>query len=338
MPNTNINLGRNSEGRTESSIFKNPLALTVDVVSFFIVFIVSLLLVSNTICMKPFERGFFCDDQSLKYPYKDDTISSSLAAVIAIVIFPFVTFFVEPLYAFTRMRYGNISCKDVMKVALKSLYSLILLYMLGIALTQSVVSVMKLWAGRLRPNFFAWCIPEYNATECDVGGGYITDFVCLNNDTKEVDDVKQSFPSGHSSSAVYAFTFVAIYLDIRFRQQLQWRLYMRIIGPSVQTFLVGAGIYICLTRVQDNKHHPTDVIGGAVIGLAICLIMIFGWSRDVFLDMGVRTSEEQPLPMQSYSLQQGNNNGLQNPIMQSNFSVHNAGHDNEVFSVPMPTV
>jgi phosphatidate phosphatase len=35
---------------------------------------------------QPFERGFYCDDESLRYPYKDSTISSAVLYVVGIFI------------------------------------------------------------------------------------------------------------------------------------------------------------------------------------------------------------------------------------------------------------
>jgi len=33
---------------------------------------------------QPYERGFYCDDESLRYPYKDSTISSTVLYVVGI--------------------------------------------------------------------------------------------------------------------------------------------------------------------------------------------------------------------------------------------------------------
>ena len=33
---------------------------------------------------QPYERGFHCDDESLRYPYKDSTISSTVLYVVGI--------------------------------------------------------------------------------------------------------------------------------------------------------------------------------------------------------------------------------------------------------------
>jgi phosphatidate phosphatase len=46
---------------------------------------------------KPYERGFNCDDESIRYPYKDNTISSGLnyaySTTIPIITVEFKFFF-----------------------------------------------------------------------------------------------------------------------------------------------------------------------------------------------------------------------------------------------------
>lgn len=35
--------------------------------------------------LKPFIRGFFCDDQNLMYPYREDSVSTLMAIVVLMV-------------------------------------------------------------------------------------------------------------------------------------------------------------------------------------------------------------------------------------------------------------
>lgn len=35
--------------------------------------------------LKPFVRGFFCDDQNLMYPYREDSVSTLMAIVVLMV-------------------------------------------------------------------------------------------------------------------------------------------------------------------------------------------------------------------------------------------------------------
>jgi len=70
--------------------------------------------------------------------------------------------------------------------------------------------MIKLIIGRLRPNFLAVCRPKVNPflEVCTDGVvGYVVpgrEFECGNEDVKEVDGSRKSFPSGHSSLVFYS--------------------------------------------------------------------------------------------------------------------------------------
>jgi len=36
--------------------------------------------------IRPFQRGFFCDDDSIKYPYKDNTVSWQAVGVVGLLL------------------------------------------------------------------------------------------------------------------------------------------------------------------------------------------------------------------------------------------------------------
>ena len=59
--------------------------ITLDLIS---LLIIGLLILFLWLFVQPYKRGFFCDDLSIRYPYKDSTINSySLAALVLIPVF-----------------------------------------------------------------------------------------------------------------------------------------------------------------------------------------------------------------------------------------------------------
>ena len=34
-------------------------------------------------------------------------------------------------------------------------------------------------------------------------------------------------------------------------------------------------VLVSISRVTDNKHHPTDVLAGALLGLALALLALY---------------------------------------------------------------
>ena len=31
---------------------------------------------------------------------------------------------------------------------------------------------------------------------------------------------------------------------------------------------------VAISRVRDNKHHPSDIVGGALLGITICMVYL----------------------------------------------------------------
>ncbi|XP_033731845.1 phospholipid phosphatase 3-like [Pecten maximus] len=215
--------------------------------------------------IRPYERGFYCDDQSLMYPIVEESIDDGTIIAMSLLIFPAAVIIVELFYAC-----HNGSCSDLsgtLWVYVKNLYRTVGSYLFGGTGTILVVEMLKLFFGRLRPNFIAVCRPNFTAIDCTQG--FIREFHCNETDEEVLADLRKSFPSGHSASAAYGMLFLAVYLQ--FRLLLKW---VRLLRPLLQTLVIILGVFICASRLQDYRHHPGDVIGGAIVGSLGCLLTV----------------------------------------------------------------
>ena len=52
-------------------------------IDFFLIVVPAIVLLILVTTNPTFERGFYCDDESLHYPYHEDTVSAGAAGVIA---------------------------------------------------------------------------------------------------------------------------------------------------------------------------------------------------------------------------------------------------------------
>jgi len=94
-------------------------------------------------------------------------------------------------------------------------------------------------------------------------------------------DARASFFSGHASATLAQTTYLALYL--------RHHVFKRSRGSSVITFwegatyaaLAAASVYVPYTRVDDNRHHPVDVIAGAGVGMAAAAAF-FVWQERRF--------------------------------------------------------
>ncbi|VDL56505.1 unnamed protein product [Hymenolepis diminuta] len=216
----------------------------------------------------PFQRGYFEDDQSLKYPFYDSTVSSiylyTLAPILAILIIVTTELVRAHNYGFS-LKYKNVYLIGF------CIYKFLYILAFGYAVTACFVHVGKIVAGELRPHFFDVCQP---AVLTKTRYGYVTNYTCSGSNQARIDDMRLSFPSGHSAYSMYPAMFIAIYLFYRMPDIS--------IGSALQAFIQVGGItaafYVGLTRITDNKHHPHDVLVGFIIGAAVAVFAVsFGF-------------------------------------------------------------
>jgi membrane-associated phospholipid phosphatase len=100
---------------------------------------------------------------------------------------------------------------------------------LGVAIPGLIANLLKRLIGRGRPDEFA-----------EVGAFFFRNF---SNDWQF-----QSFPSGHSTTAI-ALAFVVGFLR-----------------PRLFPLFFAIGVIVSLSRVPVGMHYPTDVFGGLVVG------------------------------------------------------------------------
>ncbi|KAG5281290.1 hypothetical protein AALO_G00069520 [Alosa alosa] len=212
----------------------------------------------------PFKRGFFCSDESIRYPFRNDTISYQLLAgimvpltIIVIVSGECLSIYLGPIKS--KQSFGNSYGPCV--------YKAVATFLFGAAISQSLTDIAKYTVGRLRPHFLAVCKPLWNTVDCN-SGGYIESFTCT-GDKNLVNESRLSFYSGHSSFSMYCMVFLALYLQARL--QTQWS---RLLRPTVQFFLIASSLYVGLSRVSDYKHHWSDVLTGLLQGAVVALLIV----------------------------------------------------------------
>ncbi|XDV53945.1 hypothetical protein PO909_022336 [Leuciscus waleckii] len=131
---------------------------------------------------KTFKRGFFCNDDSIKYPYKEDTISYQLVGGVMIPITVISMIIGECLSVYLN----RIKSKSFCNSYVACIYKAIGTFVFGAAMSQSLTDIAKYSIGRLRPHFLDVCKPDWSQINC-TGGAYIEDFIC-NGDTTKVNE------------------------------------------------------------------------------------------------------------------------------------------------------
>lgn len=134
-------------------------------------------------------------------------------------------------------------------------------YGLDSALLHVFVFVAKMLTGRHRPIFFEVCRPD--VMENCIPGTFVKNFVCTNtNESKRnLQEASQSFFSSHASFFIYSSTFLAIYLQKRFKPRHSF------VIPFCQMIILLIGFFGAVSRILDHHYHPTDVIASGIFGI-----------------------------------------------------------------------
>ncbi|XP_065184203.1 phospholipid phosphatase 3-like isoform X2 [Sycon ciliatum] len=228
----------------------------------------------------PFHRGFFCDDQSIVYPFKKSTVSTVVLMIVG-VFSPLLLFALGAYRLSFFDSWGSSASRCELNVRGKQyrvspcivhFFHFAFIFILGGMVNQLITDVGKVTIGRLRPNFISVCKPNYTAFNCTDEHGlnrYVLGDFCT-GDKSDIEDSRKSWPSGHSSASAYAMVFAFLYIEY-------CAIFRRMPAARNLANLVFILFAFCtiLSRIDDNKHHWSDVLSGALIGLGVALSMFY---------------------------------------------------------------
>ncbi|XP_013789086.1 putative phosphatidate phosphatase [Limulus polyphemus] len=218
----------------------------------------------------PYRRGFFCDDDSIRYPYKDSTISNITLYCVAILGPVIVMTIVEGIIckkcklSFKEKKYF---CGYSISYYVFQLYHTVGVFAFGGCISQLATDIAKYSIGRLRPHFIDVCQPDQSLTECT--HEYILNYECTSSDEDKIQEARLSFPSGHASFSAYAMIYLTVYLQYRMVCPKN-----SLLRPFLQAGALLTSWYIGLTRVMDFMHHWSDVLSGFLIGTVVSLLVV----------------------------------------------------------------
>ncbi|XP_067370732.1 phospholipid phosphatase 3 isoform X2 [Channa argus] len=256
----------NNNNGVDSS--KKKLLIALDICCLLLAMLPTLALHRTSV--RPYQRGFYCSDYSLNYPFKNSTIPSSVLISVGLTL-PAVSIAIGECIRIHQLHEGTKSFVGNPYVA--ALYKQIGVFIFGCAISQSFTDIAKVSVGRMRPHFIDVCRPDFTLIDCSLG--YITNYTCTGEDSN-VQEARKSFFSGHASFSMYTMLYLAFYFQSRFT----WR-GARLLRPLLQFTLLMMAFYTGLSRVSDHKHHPTDVLAGFVQGALVAYCIVF-YVSDLF--------------------------------------------------------
>lgn len=216
--------------------------------------------------VEPAKKGFFCGDQSLRYPLKEEAVSTNL--IIVLGTFTVLTLAAVAEYFDERAK-DRLPCCCVFPVP-NWIYQTLRtfgLFLLGFSVMVMLVELGKITTGILRPNFVDACKPSVDCAEEDPLK-YQSEYECTaeNEDIEDLElDLRKSFPSGHAAVVSYMAAFVCAFL----RHKPLVFATVSLARPLVQLVALALAWVTSLTRVSDHVHHVSDVVVGIALGAGV---------------------------------------------------------------------
>ena len=145
--------------------------------------------------------GFYCNDETIALPYKNDTVSFHTALTFGLSA-PLLTVIAVEMIVLPILRKSNLFCllsityhhnirpdffifveNSIIELESETL-KIVIGYLFGAAASVSLVGIAKFTIGRLRPHFLDVCKPDFDQIECGTfqRPNYITEYTCLGNE------------------------------------------------------------------------------------------------------------------------------------------------------------
>lgn len=227
------------------------------------------------LAVSPKRRGFFCNDETIKYPFHQSTIPNYVLYIFGFSI-PFSVIVITEIMSNRKVRTSGTFLFRPAPLWVLFLYRSIIDFLFGCVASQLITDVGKYTIGRLRPNFIAVCnpvsLPDRNPIkDCSAfNHTYILDYECAESKDDAVAS-RVSFPSGHSSFSAYTMLYIAIYVQVKVNVGRKTTL--RLYKAGFQLGVILLAYFTALSRVMDNKHHWSDVLAGGLIGsITACIV------------------------------------------------------------------
>lgn len=224
--------------------------------------------------VRPHCREFSFDDPTIGHPFETHEAFPMYSVVLA-VIFVCVFYFAGELGTRWNRPAGKISMG-------LHLNGWVQVQAFGILLAFAIVNILKLYAGRLRPDFLARM--EALGVTAQTVGNFTHDELC-----DMAREGRLSFPSGHSGTIFAGFVSPSLYLLGLFRT-LRGGSYWPAMIAMLPLILP---ITVAVSRTRDYRHNFDDILAGSVVGAASAIVAVL--LNFTASDTGEWTLRDQPV-------------------------------------------
>ena len=114
---------------------------------------------------EPYQRGFYCDDENIKKPFKEDTVSEVVCFVIWAFLAAAILISVEMVSFISHPSVKNDDDVKIPSMVIE-FYRVIGSFCIGAVFCMLATEMSKMTIGELRPHFLTICNPQLSKTMC----------------------------------------------------------------------------------------------------------------------------------------------------------------------------
>ncbi|KAJ9078593.1 hypothetical protein DSO57_1005157 [Entomophthora muscae] len=166
------------------------------------------------------------------------------------------------------------------------------------SVTLFIVNLTKVSLGEFRPDWIARCKPILDA------GKILTSDSCKQTDLRLLRDGQKSFISGHAGASFAGFFFLSLFLATQLGVLSTRRSFFR---ATLVMAPLAFPLWVSISRITDYRHHPHDVIAGAITGILAASVSYFLYSptsseESPFEELELNVIDARAMPLDNISI------------------------------------
>lgn len=253
-----------------------PKAVIFSYIGDYLIIIALMILFAIVDKIAPFHQHFSLDNYTLHYPFAEHERVPVMWLCVYVILAPaaiiaLYTMVIDGLFSHqtpmpsNRTGIKRLSGRYRFKDRLWELNCGILGLGLSIGAAFTITGALKNAIGKPRPDLISRCIVDQSKINTTLYALQTID-ICTQTDNYILQDGFKSFPSGHSSVSFAGLFYLSIYLAGKLHvldaKGEVWRTFL-VMVPALGAALITG------TRIMDARHHPFDVLSGALLGILV---------------------------------------------------------------------
>ncbi|KAJ9054503.1 hypothetical protein DSO57_1013802 [Entomophthora muscae] len=217
----------------------------------------------------PFERKFSVHDVTISYPHTEKETVNNLWLWLCSLLFPAI--------AIVLLNFPKFKPREIHRALLGLFFSTALAYLVTHLTKLEDYGLIFLHRCEPSPSSILEAQPFYELRDGSV---------CNSKETRLIRGGRQSFFSGHTSTAFSGLGYLSLYISFVFTL---WKKPGHVYKTWLALIPLLVALFIALSRIANYRHHWEDVLVGMIVGYSCAY---FCFKQSLLLDYKEGVSED----------------------------------------------